>query len=101
MEQARFERRVYFVAWPLHRDPHACRVCACLCLLSLKHIYRAMQARHLWKGHNLNVVNPKEIVEEYGTDALRYFMLREVSSFEDSPFTLRLACNVRFPILRQ
>ncbi len=34
-----------------------------------------------------NVVNPKEIVEEYGTDALRYFMLREISSFEDSPFT--------------
>lgn len=34
-----------------------------------------------------NVVNPKDIVEEYGTDALRYFLLREVSSFEDSPFT--------------
>lgn len=34
-----------------------------------------------------NVVNPREIVEEYGTDALRYFMLREISSFEDSPFT--------------
>ena len=35
-----------------------------------------------------NVVNPKEIVAEYGTDALRYFLLREVSSFEDSPFTI-------------
>src|ERR1035437_9726044 len=35
-----------------------------------------------------NVVDPKEIVAEYGTDALRYFLLREVSSFEDSPFTL-------------
>jgi methionyl-tRNA synthetase len=35
-----------------------------------------------------NVVDPKEIVEEYGTDALRYFLLREISSFEDSPFTL-------------
>lgn len=35
-----------------------------------------------------NVVDPKDIVEEYGTDALRYFLLREVSSFEDSPFTL-------------
>jgi methionyl-tRNA synthetase len=34
-----------------------------------------------------NVVNPREIAEEYGTDALRYFMLREISSFEDSPFT--------------
>src|SRR3989344_911548 len=34
-----------------------------------------------------NVMDPKEIVKEYGTEALRYFMLREVSSFEDSPFT--------------
>ena len=35
-----------------------------------------------------NVVDPKIIVDEYGTDALRYFLLREVSSFEDSPFTV-------------
>ena len=35
-----------------------------------------------------NVADPKEIVKEYGTDALRYFLLREVSSFEDSPFTM-------------
>jgi methionyl-tRNA synthetase len=35
-----------------------------------------------------NVVDPKEIVKEYGTDALRYFLLREVGSFEDSPFTI-------------
>ncbi len=35
-----------------------------------------------------NVIDPKDIVEEYGTDALRYFLLREVSSFEDSPFTI-------------
>jgi len=34
-----------------------------------------------------NVVDPKEIVREYGTDALRYFLLREISAFEDSPFT--------------
>lgn len=34
-----------------------------------------------------NVVDPRDIVEEYGTDALRYFLLKEVSSFEDSPFT--------------
>ena len=35
-----------------------------------------------------NVVDPRDIVKEYGTDALRYFLLREVSSFEDSPFTM-------------
>ena len=35
-----------------------------------------------------NVVDPRDVVKEYGTDALRYFLLREVSSFEDSPFTI-------------
>jgi len=35
-----------------------------------------------------NVVDPRDIVNEYGIDTLRYFLLREVSSFEDSPFTI-------------
>jgi methionyl-tRNA synthetase len=35
-----------------------------------------------------NVVDPRDVVSEYGTDALRYFLLREVGSFEDSPFTI-------------
>ncbi len=35
-----------------------------------------------------NVINPNDIVKEYGTDALRYFLLREISPFEDSPFTM-------------
>ena len=35
-----------------------------------------------------NVVDPRDVVKEYGTDALRYFLLREISSFEDSPFTM-------------
>ena len=35
-----------------------------------------------------NVVDPRDVVSEYGVDALRYFLLREVSSFEDSPFTI-------------
>jgi methionyl-tRNA synthetase len=35
-----------------------------------------------------NGVDPKDVVAEYGIDALRYFLLREVGSFEDSPFTI-------------
>ncbi len=35
-----------------------------------------------------NVTDPRDIVSEYGVDALRYFLLREVGSFEDSPFTI-------------
>jgi methionyl-tRNA synthetase len=34
-----------------------------------------------------NTVNPFDIVSEYGADALRYFLLAELSNFEDSPFT--------------
>jgi methionyl-tRNA synthetase len=34
-----------------------------------------------------NTVDPFELVKEYGTDALRYYAARELSPFEDSPFT--------------
>lgn len=37
-----------------------------------------------------NVVDPVALIEEYGTDALRYYVLREVHPFEDSPFTVEL-----------
>ena len=32
-----------------------------------------------------NVVSPVYLIEKYGTDALRYFVTRELSTFEDSP----------------
>lgn len=35
-----------------------------------------------------NSFDPRDVVEEYGVDALRFFMLKEISSFEDSPFTI-------------
>ncbi len=34
-----------------------------------------------------NVVDPYELVEEYGTDATRYFLLSEIRPFEDGDFT--------------
>jgi len=37
-----------------------------------------------------NVVNPYDIVEKYGVDALRYYVLAEVSMFEDSPCSMEL-----------
>ncbi len=37
-----------------------------------------------------NVINPHEVVEEYGTDAIRYYLARHVTPFEDSPVTLEL-----------
>ena len=35
-----------------------------------------------------NVVSPAEIIKEYGIDALRYYLSREINQFEDSDFTL-------------
>ncbi len=35
-----------------------------------------------------NVVDPLALATEYGVDALRFFLLKEISSFEDGPFTL-------------
>lgn len=35
-----------------------------------------------------NVINPLDLVAEYGTDAVRYFLLRHVHPFEDSDVTL-------------
>ena len=37
-----------------------------------------------------NVVNPYDVVKEFGVDALRYYVLGEVSMFEDSPVSMEL-----------
>lgn len=34
-----------------------------------------------------NTIDPQEAVTKYGTEALRYFLLREISTFEDGDFT--------------
>jgi len=34
-----------------------------------------------------NVINPFDLVEKYGTDAVRYFLLREITPTEDGDFT--------------
>ncbi len=34
-----------------------------------------------------NVISPQNIIDGYGVDALRYFVARELSTFEDSDFT--------------
>ncbi|MEW5907974.1 MAG: methionine--tRNA ligase [Patescibacteria group bacterium] len=35
-----------------------------------------------------NVIDPFDLIKEYGTDALRYYLLREVTLFEDGDITL-------------
>lgn len=41
-----------------------------------------------------NVINPMDVISEYGTDALRYYFLRELSPFEDSDFTMEKFAEV-------
>lgn len=36
-----------------------------------------------------NVINPIEVVKKYGTDSVRYFLLREFSPFADGDFTYK------------
>ncbi len=40
-----------------------------------------------------NVVSPLDVVKDYDADSLRYYLLREVSPFEDSPFSMELFKN--------
>lgn len=35
-----------------------------------------------------NVVNPFELVDKFGTDAVRYYLLAKISSFEDGDYTI-------------
>ena len=53
-------------------------------------IYGVITADHGLKMSKTlgNVVDPKEIVRDYSTDALRFFLAKEISNFEDSPFTM-------------
>jgi len=34
-----------------------------------------------------NIIDPQELIEEYGSEALRYYLAREISPFEDSDIT--------------
>ena len=34
-----------------------------------------------------NIIDPVELVKKYGADAVRYYLLREISSFEDGDFS--------------
>lgn len=43
-----------------------------------------------------NVINPYDVVEKYGTDATRYYLLAEIKTFEDGDYTeekMRLKYN--------
>ncbi len=40
-----------------------------------------------------NVIDPIELINEYGTDAVRYYCLRELNPFEDTPMTKEMFHN--------
>ena len=51
------------------------------------HGYLTMNGQKMSKSLG-NVVDPFELVEKYGTDAVRYFLLREIQPTEDGDFTI-------------
>ena len=45
-----------------------------------------------------NVINPKEVIEKYGLDTLRYFLLREIPFGNDGDFSIKsLTVNAKTP----
>jgi methionyl-tRNA synthetase len=40
-----------------------------------------------------NVIEPNEIIKEYGADVLRYYLLRHIPSYEDGDFSQELLMN--------
>jgi len=46
-----------------------------------------------------NVVDPFNVVEKFGTDSVRYYLLREVSTSEDGDFSIERLREVRNTIL--
>jgi methionyl-tRNA synthetase len=52
----------------------------------LIHGFITVEGRKMSKSLG-NVIDPFKLVEKYGTDAVRYFLLREISPFEDGDFS--------------
>lgn len=52
----------------------------------LVHDYVTINGNKIGKSLG-NTIDPVELVERYGTDALRYYLLREIPSTEDGDFT--------------
>src|SRR3989338_5215817 len=52
----------------------------------LVHGYVSIEGEKISKSIG-NVISPKTVVEKYGTDALRYFLIREIPTSEDGDFS--------------
>lgn len=50
------------------------------------HGFITVEGQKMSKSLN-NVIHPKQIIDEYGVDAFRYYFLRHVSSYEDGDFS--------------
>lgn len=53
------------------------------------HGYLTIEGKKISKSLG-NVINPEEVVEKYGTDALRYFLLKTIHPHQDGDFSFRL-----------
>ncbi len=52
------------------------------------HSYLTLNGQKMSKSLG-NIIDPLKLVEKYGTDAVRYFLLREIPSTKDGDFTIK------------
>jgi methionyl-tRNA synthetase len=50
------------------------------------HAYVSINGEKISKSLG-NVISPKEVIDKYGVDALRYYLLKEISPFKDGDFS--------------
>ncbi len=53
------------------------------------HGYLTIEGQKISKSLG-NVINPEDVVEKYGTDALRYFLLKTIHPYQDGDFSWKL-----------
>jgi len=53
------------------------------------HGFINFEGQKISKSSNVSLPNPIELVEKYGTDPVRYYLLREIPAYEDGDFSIQ------------
>jgi len=53
------------------------------------HGFINFKGQKISKSSNTSLPNPIELVEKYGTDSIRYYLLREIPAYEDGDFSIK------------
>ena len=53
------------------------------------HGFINLKGQKISKSSNISLPNPIELVKKYGTDPVRYYLLREIPTYEDGDFSIK------------